>query len=190
MAYRRLLSLPALILSLQVALSAIAADPTAYPDATQARREESPSMAAGGKLYRNSSDATGRAPYVLLDRWGVIQSYVAPAEGVNLEPYLGQQVTVQGTAGVRISGTRLLWAAEVAAPERTTRRQSPATTANRAVKPPARQAAYAPDQRPVRQVAHQEESDERPMPPAPAGAARPMARTAQASNSAGRGGDY
>ncbi|MGA2035840.1 MAG: BBP7 family outer membrane beta-barrel protein [Thermoguttaceae bacterium] len=183
-------------------MSAIAADQTAYPDTTQTRREESSSTAAAGKLYRNSSDATGRAPYVLLDRWGVIQSYVAPAEGVNLEPYLGQQLTVQGTAGARVSGTRLLWAAEVVLPERPTKRQSPATAADRTVKPPARQAAYAsaPDQRPVRQVAHQEESDEEPMPPAPAGvAARPtgsaatthsLTRTAQASTNPARGRDY
>ena len=37
------------------------------------------------------------APYVVLDRWGVVRGYVAAARGVELESCVGQQVSLQGT---------------------------------------------------------------------------------------------
>ena len=39
----------------------------------------------------------GSAPYIVLDRWGVVRGYVAAAQGVELESCLGQQVSLQGT---------------------------------------------------------------------------------------------
>ncbi len=50
-----------------------------------------------GKLYRNSADQNGSAPYLLLDKWGVVRGYVAAAAGVDLESNVGQQVNLQGT---------------------------------------------------------------------------------------------
>ncbi|MGO9113570.1 MAG: BBP7 family outer membrane beta-barrel protein [Thermoguttaceae bacterium] len=50
-----------------------------------------------GKLYRNSADQNGSVPYIVLDRWGVVRAYVAPAQGVELESCIGQQVSLQGT---------------------------------------------------------------------------------------------
>ena len=50
-----------------------------------------------GTLYRNSADQNGLAPYIVLDRWGVVRGYVAAAQGVELESRVGQQVSLQGT---------------------------------------------------------------------------------------------
>jgi hypothetical protein len=50
-----------------------------------------------GKLYRNSADQNGAAPYLLLDKWGVVRGYIAAAPGVDLEASVGQQVNLHGT---------------------------------------------------------------------------------------------
>ncbi len=49
-----------------------------------------------GKLFRNSADQNGSAPYVLLDKWGVVRGYVAAGHGVDLESSIGKQVSLQG----------------------------------------------------------------------------------------------
>jgi len=59
--------------------------------------EETASSTLSGKLYRNSADSNGSAPYVVLDRWSVVRGYVAAAQGVELESCVGQQVSLQGT---------------------------------------------------------------------------------------------
>ena len=59
--------------------------------------EESGGSTLSGKLYRNSADQNGSAPYLLLDKWGVVRGYVAAAQGVDLESSVGQQVSLQGT---------------------------------------------------------------------------------------------
>jgi hypothetical protein len=59
--------------------------------------EENGASTLSGKLYRNSADQSGTAPYLLLDRWGVVRGYVAAGRGVDLESSLGQQVSLQGT---------------------------------------------------------------------------------------------
>jgi hypothetical protein len=56
-----------------------------------------PSSTLSGKLFLNSADRNGAAPYVLLDRWGVVCGYVAAAQGVDLESCVGRQVSLQGT---------------------------------------------------------------------------------------------
>ncbi len=58
--------------------------------------EEAAASTLSGKLYRNSADSTGSAPYILLDRWGVVRGYVAAAPGLELETCVGQQVSLQG----------------------------------------------------------------------------------------------
>ena len=43
---------------------------------------------------RNSATQPDQAPYVLLDGWGMIRSYVSPAADAHLERYLGHQVRI------------------------------------------------------------------------------------------------
>ena len=50
-----------------------------------------------GRLVRNSADRNGVAPYVLLDRGGVVRGYVTPSEGMDLQPYCGRPVTLVGS---------------------------------------------------------------------------------------------
>jgi hypothetical protein len=50
-----------------------------------------------GTLFRNSADQNGAPPYTLTDRWGVVRGYVKPAQGVDLEASVGQQVSLQGS---------------------------------------------------------------------------------------------
>ena len=50
-----------------------------------------------GRLVRNSADRNGVAPYVLLDRGGVVRGYVTPSEGMDLRPYCGRPVTLVGS---------------------------------------------------------------------------------------------
>ena len=47
--------------------------------------------------YRNSADRNGVAPYVLLDRGGVVRGYVTPSEGLDLQAYCGRPVTLVGS---------------------------------------------------------------------------------------------
>ena len=90
-------------LSLVVVLGLISSTPTYAKDPSEqgggwrTSSEETASSTLSGKLYRNSADRNGPAPYVVLDRWGVVRGYVAAAEGVELESCIGQQVSLQGT---------------------------------------------------------------------------------------------
>jgi hypothetical protein len=68
-----------------------------------------------GVLKRNSADQDGSMPYVLLDRWGMVHCYVSPAQGVVLEPYLGRDVTVQGSTQPSASGPARVGSAVVTA---------------------------------------------------------------------------
>ena len=62
-----------------------------------AARDDGSGSALSGTLYRNSADQNGSAPYLLLDKWGVVRGYVAAGQGVDLEARVGQQVNLQGT---------------------------------------------------------------------------------------------
>jgi uncharacterized protein YgiM (DUF1202 family) len=52
-----------------------------------------------GKLTQLSPAQSGVASFALVDREGHVLQYVTPAPGVNLRPYLGQDVGIQGTLG-------------------------------------------------------------------------------------------
>lgn len=77
-----------------------------------------PASAAGsvstltGNLSHNSADQDGLAPYVLLDHFGVVRGYVASAPGVELEPYVGHQVSLQGAMKTLPGGTMPCMTAE------------------------------------------------------------------------------
>jgi hypothetical protein len=59
--------------------------------------EEGPGFTLSGTLQHNASDQSGIAPYTVIDRWGVVRGYVSPKPGLELEPYLGRQITLRGT---------------------------------------------------------------------------------------------
>ena len=85
------------VLGLISSLPAFASDPSEQGGGWRTTAEETASSTLSGKLYRNSADQSGSVPYVVLDRWGVVRGYVSAAQGVDLESYLGQQVSLQGT---------------------------------------------------------------------------------------------
>ncbi len=85
------------ILGLISSIPAFAAGPSEQGGGWQTSSEEAASSTLSGKLYRNSADSSGSAPYIVLDRWGVVRGYVAAAQGVELESCVGQQVSLQGT---------------------------------------------------------------------------------------------
>ena len=93
---RQQLSLIA-VLGLIGSLPAFAAGPSEQGGGWRTSSEQLASSTLSGKLYRNSADHSGSAPYIVLDRWGVVRGYVAAAQGVELESRVGQQVSLQGT---------------------------------------------------------------------------------------------
>jgi hypothetical protein len=86
-----------LVLGLISSIPAFAAGPSEQGGGWRTSSEDNASSTLSGKLYRNSADQDGSAPYIVLDRWGVVRGYVAAARGVELESCLGQQVSLQGT---------------------------------------------------------------------------------------------
>jgi hypothetical protein len=90
-------------LSLLVVLALIRITPAFAADRNEQGagwRTSTPEVASStlsGNLYRNSADQNGAAPYVLLDRFGVVRGYVAAAQGVDLEASVGRQVSLQGS---------------------------------------------------------------------------------------------
>ena len=85
------------VLGLISSIPAFATGPSEQGGGWRTASEETASSTLSGKLYRNSADQNGSAPYIVLDRWGVVRGYVAAAQGVELESCLGQQVSLQGT---------------------------------------------------------------------------------------------
>ncbi len=63
----------------------------------KAANQEASGTTLSGRLYRNSADQNGVAPYVLLDRFGVVRGYVSPGANGELDAYLGKQVSLQGS---------------------------------------------------------------------------------------------
>jgi hypothetical protein len=64
------------------------------------RRAETDARADGvGRLTEVRAPKIGAPRYALVDDNGKVQSYVTPAPGISLRPYLGRQVTVTGTRG-------------------------------------------------------------------------------------------
>ena len=52
-----------------------------------------------GRLAQIGPGQTGAAGFALLDNAGEVRYYVTPSPGVNLRPYLGREVGVNGTLG-------------------------------------------------------------------------------------------
>jgi hypothetical protein len=84
------------VLGLISSVPVFAIDPSEQGGGWRNAPEETASSTLSGKLYRNSADRNGSAPYLVIDRWGVVRGYVAAAQGVDLESFLGQQVSLQG----------------------------------------------------------------------------------------------
>ena len=57
--------------------------------------EAASSPSYGGKLVYNDAAKDGTAPYVLVDKWGMVQTYVRPGPGLDLQPYVDRQVWIQ-----------------------------------------------------------------------------------------------
>ena len=108
----------------------------------------------GGKLKCNDTDKDGAAPYVLLDKWGMVQTYVRPQPGLDLQPFVDRQVWIQSAvATVRRDGTQCIKADAVTLGDRAggaALRWLPYQQAGRT----SHQTDSAP--RPVRQTAYQE----------------------------------
>ncbi len=85
------------VLGLISSIPAFAAGPSEQGGGWRTSSEQFATSTLSGKLYRNSADHNGSAPYIVLDRWGVVRGYVAAAQGVELESFVGQQVSLQGT---------------------------------------------------------------------------------------------
>ena len=52
-----------------------------------------------GKLTQIYPAQSGVASYALVDKEGKVKQYVTAAPGVNLRPFIGREVGVQGTLG-------------------------------------------------------------------------------------------
>jgi hypothetical protein len=61
-----------------------------------------------GRLVRNPDPRNGRAPFVIIDHYGGIRRYVEPTPEVDLEPYVGAQVTVRRDTGETLLASQLL----------------------------------------------------------------------------------
>jgi len=85
------------VLGLISSTPTLAADPSEQGGGWRTASAETAASTLSGKLYRNSADRNGSAPYVVVDRWGVTRGYVRAVQGVELESCLGQQVSLQGT---------------------------------------------------------------------------------------------
>ncbi len=62
---------------------------------TKSGSEVASSPSYGGKLVCNDANKDGTAPYVLVDKWGAVQTYVQPGPGLDLQPYVDRQVWIQ-----------------------------------------------------------------------------------------------
>ena len=135
--YRQQLSLVVLLTILAVSLPVSGSEPVAA--------DAGSGSTLSGRLAHNSADQNGVAPYAIVDPWGVVCGYVAPRQGLELEPYLNRQVTLQGTMKVLSGGDM---------PRMTVEK---VIVGGRAAKPAGPQAiAKGPRPSPVRPVAHQE----------------------------------
>jgi hypothetical protein len=59
------------------------------------------------RLVRNPSATAGLPPFALTDRGGVVQRFVEPVPGINLEPYVDQVVTVRHDTGRTLLASQL-----------------------------------------------------------------------------------
>ncbi|MGL4513784.1 MAG: BBP7 family outer membrane beta-barrel protein [Lacipirellulaceae bacterium] len=64
-------------------------------------------------LVQTADTSRGQAPYSLVDQFGRVQRYVEPSHGIDLAPYVGQQVRVKHDTG------RTLLASQLTLPART-----------------------------------------------------------------------
>ena len=123
----------------------------------------------GGTLKQNETDKDGSAPFLVVDRWGMVQTYVRPQSGLNLQPYLGRQVVIHSAgSAIRRDGTRCITADEVTLPDRAVRHAAADASYRQADDQGGRQLRW------VRPTAYQETSADPPEKPA----ARPATKTA------------
>ena len=156
--HRQQISLVVLLAILATWLPVSASEPTAADSGS--------GSTLTGKLTHNSADQNGIAPYAIVDQWGVVRGYVAARPGLELEPYLNRQVTLQGTVRTLSGGDMPQLTAEKV------------LAGQRAAKPAVRRpVAQGPRPSPIQQVAHQEmipaPSAQPPLAPVPTDSSRP-----------------
>jgi hypothetical protein len=86
------------------------AQPRAARIADAANYNRSPQTAPRGplaRLVRNPDLSGGLPPFALTDQTGTIQRYVEPVPGIDLEPYVGQVVTVRHDTGPTLLASQL-----------------------------------------------------------------------------------
>ena len=158
----------AIVLSAAGCVPLLASDFSAdrYP-ATGASQADLPSYT--GRLKRNDADRDGSAPYILVDKWGAIQSYVRPETGLQLAPYVGRQVWIQGASTPpRRDGLRCLKADEVSLANRPAAATGPAAPYRGANSPTNRPYRLAQPDSAMRQTAFEEPAANPPGEPVPA----------------------
>jgi len=67
--------------------------------ATDDRETDGPSYDGTGRLAQVVARGNDTPRYILLDKFGKPRCYISPAAGVNLQPFVGREVGVQGTLG-------------------------------------------------------------------------------------------
>jgi hypothetical protein len=93
-----------LFLAANIARPTFGADRGSESSAIRSRPGESANVIVTGRLARNSASQPGQAPYILLDGWGMIRSYVSPGADANPERYLGRQVRIAGSTDLPQGG--------------------------------------------------------------------------------------
>ena len=165
-----------------MSLSAAGAPPSGSASGLDLLLAEGPGATLTGLLRHNASDQRGAAPYMLVDRWGVVRGYVSPKPGLELEPYLGQQITLKGAMRRLPAGDMPLLTAEtVGWGGKSTAVASYAT------------AAASGGSSVVRQIDHQEPLPtpvpEQPIRPVPAESLRPLQPMSDPPQPSDFGGD-
>ena len=69
---------------------------------TPAQREQ-----FAGWLVQNNETRSGHPPYGLVDEYGVVQRFIEPASGVDLERFIGRRVAVRSDTGDTLLATQL-----------------------------------------------------------------------------------
>ncbi len=97
----------ALVFLAAASVPVLADEPSGDRALTNNGSDSSAAPSYGGKLICNDADNDGTAPYKLLDKWGIVQTYVRPQPGLDLQPFVGRHVWIEsaGTT-VRYDGTK------------------------------------------------------------------------------------
>ena len=114
-----------IVTSATASLAAWASEPSGdrYASSGGATADGLPSY--GGTLKRNEADKDGTAPFLVVDKWGMIQTYVRPQPGLESSALVGRQVVIRSAgSAIRRDGTRCITADEVALADRAVRHAS------------------------------------------------------------------